>query len=64
MEVLLILRYQPITTKIKQYLTRKHSILQTDDCKGSHIKMTTIIKASFTFAMQLACPVIIEISGQ
>ena len=63
MEILLILRYQHITTQIKQYPTRKHDILQKCDCKGGHIKMTTIIKISFTFAMQLAYPVIIEISG-
>ena len=63
MEILLILRYQHITTQIKQYPTRKHDILQKCDCKGGHIKMTTIIKISFTFAMQLVYPVIIEISG-
>ena len=38
-------------------------ILQTHDCKGGHIMMTTIIKISFTFASQLTSPVIIEVSG-
>ena len=63
-EILLILRYQYITTKIKQYLTHKHDILQTRDCKDGHIKMKTIIKILFTFALQLAYPVIKEISGR
>ena len=58
-ESLLILRYQQITTKIKQYLTHKHDILQTRDCKGGHMKMTTIIKIGFTFTAQLTYPVII-----
>ena len=63
MEILLIHRYQHIATKIKKYPTRKHEILQKRDCKGGHIKMTTIKKIGFTFVMQLAYPVIIEISG-
>ena len=54
MRILLILRYQHITTKIKQYLTCKHDILQTCNCKDGHIKMTTIIKIGFTVATQLA----------
>ena len=63
-EILLILRYQNITTQTKQYRTRKHDILQTRDCKDRHIKMTTIMQIGFTFTMQLAYPVIIEISGR
>ena len=54
---------QQVNTQIKQYLTLKHDILQTRDCKCGHIKMTNIIKIGFTFATQLAYPVIIEISG-
>ena len=53
---------QHVTTQIKQYLTLKHDILQTRDCKCGHIKMTNI-KIGFTFATQLAYPVIIEMSG-
>ena len=64
MEILLILRYQHITTQIKQYLTRKQEIFQSGDCKGGPIKMTSIIKIGFTFAPQLAYPVIIGISGR
>ena len=64
MEILLILRYQHITRQIKESLTRKHDILQTRACKGGHIKMATIIKIGFTFAAQLAYPVVIEISGR
>ena len=64
MEILLSLRYQHITTQIKQYLTCKHDILQTQNCKGGHTKMMTIIKIGFTFAMRLVYPVIIEISCQ
>ena len=56
MEIFLILRYQHITTQIKQYITHKHDILQTQDCKGSHLKMT-IIKTDFTFAAQLVYPI-------
>ena len=63
-EIVLILKYQHITAQIEQYLTRKHDILQTHDCKGGHIKMTTIIKIGLTFAAQLAFPVTIEASGQ
>ena len=63
-EILLILRYQYITTQIKQHLTCKHDILQTQNCKGGHIKMTTIIKIGFTFDTQLAYPLIIATSGQ
>ena len=63
-ENLLILRYQHITTQITEYLTSKHDILQTRNCKGGHIKMTTIIKTGFTFTVQVARPVIIEISGR
>ena len=44
-------------------MTHKHDILQTRDSKGSHIKIATIIKIVFTSAVQLAYPVIIEISG-
>ena len=54
---------QHVTTQIKQYLTMKQDILQTRDCKCGHIKMTNIINIGFTFATQLAYPVIIEISG-
>ena len=64
MEILLILRYQHVTTQIKQYLTCNHNILQTHDCKGGQIKMATIIKIGFTFVAQLAYAVIVEISGQ
>ena len=63
MEILLILTYQDITTKIK-YLTCKHDVPQTHDCKGSHIKMTTIRKIGFTFVVQSAYPGINEISGR
>ena len=63
MEILLILMYQDITTKIK-YLTCKHDVPQTHDCKGSHIKMTTIRKIGFTFVVQSAYPGINEISGR
>ena len=43
MKIRLILRYQHITRQIiKQYLTHKHDILQTCNCKGSHVKMTTL----------------------
>ena len=59
MEILLLLRYQNIFTQIKQYLTRKHDILQARNCKGDH--MATIVKIGFTFAAQLAYPVIIFI---
>ena len=52
-ENLLILRYQHITTQITQYLTRKHDILQRRNCKGGHIKMTTIIKTGFTVKRSL-----------
>ena len=55
-EILLILRYQNITTQKKQYITRKHDIFQTRDCKVGHIEMTTIIKIGFTFAAQLVYP--------
>ena len=64
LEILLILKYQHITKQIKQYLTRKHDILETCDCKGGHIKVAAIRKIGFTFAAQLAYPVIIEISGR
>ena len=60
-EILLILRYQNITTQTKQYRTRKHDILQTRDCKD---RLTTIMQIGFTFTVQLAYPVIIEISGR
>ena len=63
MKVLLLLRYQHITTQVKQYLTCKHDILQTRNRKGGHIKRTTIIKIGFTFAVQLAYHIIIEIGG-
>ena len=53
-EILLSLSYQHITTQIKQYLTRKHDILQTRDCKNGHVKMTTFIKFGLTFEAQLA----------
>ena len=43
-EILLIRRYQHITTQTKKYLTRKHDILRTPHYKGDHIKMTTITK--------------------
>ena len=56
MEIFLILGYQHITTQIKQYITHKHDILQTQDCKGGHLKMT-IIKTDFTFAAQLVYPI-------
>ena len=62
-EIILIFRYHHITTQIKQYLTCTHDILQTCDCRNSHIKMVTIIKIGFTFSLQLASPVI-KISGQ
>ena len=62
-EILLILRYQHITTQIKQNLTHKYGLPQTSNCKGGHMKMTTVIKISFTFAVQLANPVIKEIIG-
>ena len=62
-EILLILRYQYITRQIKQYLTCKHDIFQTCDCKEGHIKMTSIIKIGFIFDVQLAYPVNIEING-
>ena len=60
-KIILILKYQHITTQIKKHLTCKHDILQTRDCKVGHIKKATII--AFTFGVQLAYPVIIEISS-
>ena len=62
-ETLLILKYQHITTQIKQYLTNKHGILRSCNYKGGHIKMTNFIKIGIIFALQLAYPVIIESSG-
>ena len=64
MEIVLILRYQYITTKIKQYLPRQHDSFQTRDLKGGRIKLTANIKIGFTFATLLAYPVIREISRQ
>ena len=55
-QILLILRYQHITRQIKQYLTCKHDILKTCNCKGGRIKMTTIVKLGFIFTVQLAYP--------
>ena len=49
MEILLIFRYQQVTTQAKQRLTRKHDIPKTHDCKDGHIKMTTVIKVGFIF---------------
>ena len=63
-EILLSFSYQHITTQIKQYLTRKHDILQTRDCKSGHIKMTTFIKFGVTFEAQLAYPVLTEMNGR
>ena len=60
-KIILILKYQHITTQIKKHLTCKHDILQTRDCKVGHIKKATII--AFTFGVQLAYPVIIEIGS-
>ena len=54
MEILLIFRYQQVTTQAKQRLTRKHDIPKTHDCKDGHIKMTTVIKVGFIFAAKLA----------
>ena len=57
-KILIILRYQHITTQTKQYLTHKNDILQKRNCKCGYIKMTTIIKIVFPFATQLAYQVI------
>ena len=63
-EIIFILRYLHITTELKEYLTCKYDILQTGNRKFARINMATIVKIGFSFAMQLAYPVIIEISSQ
>ena len=61
-EILRILRYQYIARQTKLFLTCKYNILQIFNCNGSHITMATITKIAFNFVVQLAYPVIMEIS--
>ena len=61
-ETLRILRYQYIARQTKLFLTCKYNILQICKCNGSHITMATAIKIAFNFVVQLAYPVIMEIS--